>query len=77
MRTGHQLQVYARQPDKNDDEFPTVTSVAFSISGRLMFAGYSNGDCYVWDTLVAEVCHYVLLNFTVESLVHYILQPKQ
>ncbi|KAJ4781098.1 Guanine nucleotide-binding protein subunit beta [Rhynchospora pubera] len=55
MRTGHQLQVYARQPDRNDDEIPTVTSVAFSISGRLMFSGYSNGDCYVWDTLVAEV----------------------
>lgn len=55
MRTGHQLQVYSRVPDRNDDELPTVTSIAFSISGRLLFAGYSNGDCYVWDTLLAEV----------------------
>lgn len=55
MRTGHQLQVYNREPDRNDNELPIVTSVAFSISGRLLFAGYSNGDCYVWDTLLAEV----------------------
>ncbi|KAF2940587.1 hypothetical protein DAI22_03g283700 [Oryza sativa Japonica Group] len=55
VRTGHQLQVYSREPDRNDNELPTVTSIAFSISGRLLFAGYSNGDCYVWDTLLAEV----------------------
>ncbi|KAG8062045.1 hypothetical protein GUJ93_ZPchr0003g17243 [Zizania palustris] len=55
MRTGHQLQVYSREPDRSDNELPTVTSIAFSISGRLLFAGYSNGDCYVWDTLLAEV----------------------
>ncbi|KAF9609446.1 hypothetical protein IFM89_016246 [Coptis chinensis] len=53
MRTGHELQVYYQQHGDND--VPTVTSIAFSISGRLMFVGYSNGDCYVWDTLVAEV----------------------
>lgn len=56
MRTGHQLQVYSRPHENNDNDVPTVTSIAFSISGRLLFAGYSNGDCYVWDTLVAEVC---------------------
>ncbi|XP_008783473.1 guanine nucleotide-binding protein subunit beta [Phoenix dactylifera] len=55
MRTGHQLQVYGQQHDNNDNDVPIVTSIAFSISGRLLFAGYSNGDCYVWDTLVAEV----------------------
>jgi guanine nucleotide-binding protein G(I)/G(S)/G(T) subunit beta-1 len=55
MRTGHQLQVYSREPNRDDNELPTVTSIAFSISGRLLFAGYSNGDCYVWDTLLAEV----------------------
>ncbi|TVT98548.1 hypothetical protein EJB05_56161 [Eragrostis curvula] len=55
MRTGHQLQVYSREQDRNDTELSTVTSIAFSISGRLLFAGYSNGDCYVWDTLLAEV----------------------
>lgn len=56
MRTGHLLQVYSQQHNNNEPDFPIVTSIAFSISGRLLFAGYSNGDCYVWDTLLAEVC---------------------
>lgn len=54
MRTGHQLQVYSQQNGHNNNDTHTVTSIAFSISGRLLFAGYSNGDCYVWDTLMAE-----------------------
>ncbi|KAK8961970.1 Guanine nucleotide-binding protein subunit beta [Platanthera guangdongensis] len=54
MKTGHQLQIYSQQYGENDD-IPCVKSIAFSISGRLLFAGYSNGDCYVWDTLLAEV----------------------
>ncbi|MFQ6649222.1 hypothetical protein Gotur_022860 [Gossypium turneri] len=45
IRNGHQLQVYYQQ--HSDKEVPLVTSIAFSISGRLLFAGYSNGDCYV------------------------------
>ncbi|KAK8316378.1 hypothetical protein V6Z11_A13G036700 [Gossypium hirsutum] len=53
IRNGHQLQVYYQQ--HSDKEVPLVTSIAFSISGRLLFAGYSNGDCYVWDTLLARV----------------------
>ena len=53
IRTGHQLQVYCQQHD--DNKIPPVTSLAFSISGRLLFAGYTNGDCYVWDTLLAKV----------------------
>lgn len=53
IRTGHQLQVY-NQPN-SDSDFAHVTSIAFSISGRLLFAGYANGDCYVWDTLLAQV----------------------
>lgn len=53
IRTGHQLQVYSQQNGDNDDRH--VTSIAFSTSGRLLFAGYSNGDCYVWDTLLAKV----------------------
>nr|KJB79197.1 hypothetical protein B456_013G037500 [Gossypium raimondii] len=53
IRNGHQLQVYYQQ--HGDKEVPLVTSIAFSISGRLLFAGYSNGDCYVWDTLLARV----------------------
>eukprot|EP01018_Ginkgo_biloba_P002216 Gb_19725 [translate_table: standard] len=52
-KTGHQLQVY-KQPH-SDNEIPSVTSIAFSLSGRLLFAGYSNGDCYVWDTIMANV----------------------
>ncbi|XP_020250494.1 guanine nucleotide-binding protein subunit beta-like isoform X1 [Asparagus officinalis] len=55
MRTGHQLQVYGQRHEDNDNDAPIVTSIAFSISGRLLFAGYSNGNCYVWDTLVADV----------------------
>jgi len=53
VRTGHQLQVYFQQNGDNDDRH--VSSIAFSISGRLLFTGYSNGDCYVWDTLLAKV----------------------
>lgn len=53
IRTGHQLQMYCQQLGGN--EVPQVTSIAFSISGRLLFAGYSNGNCFVWDTLLAEV----------------------
>ncbi|KAL8151333.1 hypothetical protein V2J09_021141 [Rumex salicifolius] len=50
IRTGHQLQVY--RPSEN--ELHQVTSIAFSISGRLLIAGYSSGACYVWDTLLAK-----------------------
>jgi len=31
-----------------------VTSVAFSISGRYLFAGYDDFNCNVWDTLKGE-----------------------
>ncbi|XP_021989521.1 guanine nucleotide-binding protein subunit beta-2 isoform X1 [Helianthus annuus] len=57
IRTGHQLQVYPphQQNGDNNTPNPNVTSIAFSISGRLLFASYSNGDCFVWDTLLAEV----------------------
>ncbi|XP_020250495.1 guanine nucleotide-binding protein subunit beta-like isoform X2 [Asparagus officinalis] len=44
MRTGHQLQVYGQRHEDNDNDAPIVTSIAFSISGRLLFAGYSNGS---------------------------------
>ncbi|XP_043708982.1 guanine nucleotide-binding protein subunit beta-like [Telopea speciosissima] len=53
MRTGHELQVYHQQ--HSDNGVPLVTSITFSISGTLLFAGYSNGNCYVWDTLLAKV----------------------
>ncbi|KAG0173904.1 guanine nucleotide-binding protein subunit beta 1 [Apophysomyces sp. BC1021] len=34
--------------------FCGITSVAFSISGRLMFGGYDDYHCHVWDTLRGE-----------------------
>ncbi|KAI8991961.1 WD40-repeat-containing domain protein [Mycotypha africana] len=34
--------------------FSGVTSVAFSISGRLLFGGYDDYHCHVWDTLRGE-----------------------
>ncbi|KAL0763750.1 hypothetical protein Bca101_079901 [Brassica carinata] len=54
LRTGHQLQVYHQA--HGDGENLPVTSIAFSASGRLLFAGYANNNtCYVWDTLLGEV----------------------
>lgn len=58
IRTGHELQVYHQVHSDNTN--PNVTSIAFSISGRLLFAGYKNGDCYVWDTLLAQVFHVLM-----------------
>lgn len=31
-----------------------ITSVGFSLSGRLLLAGYDDYNCYVWDTLKGE-----------------------
>jgi guanine nucleotide-binding protein G(I)/G(S)/G(T) subunit beta-1 len=31
-----------------------ITSVAFSISGRYLFAGYDDFNCHVWDSLKGE-----------------------
>jgi guanine nucleotide-binding protein G(I)/G(S)/G(T) subunit beta-1 len=31
-----------------------ITSVAHSISGRFLFAGYDDFNCYVWDTLTGK-----------------------
>lgn len=52
-RTGHQLQLY-KEPSLTNQKAAAV-SIAFSFSGRLFFAAYSNADCYIWDTLTAEV----------------------
>ncbi|MCO5590552.1 hypothetical protein L7F22_044523 [Adiantum nelumboides] len=53
-RTGHQLQQYKDSCLSN--EGTKVNSIAFSSSGRFLFAAYSNAnaDCYIWDTLTAE-----------------------
>lgn len=32
-----------------------ITSVAFSKSGRALFAGYDDFNCYVWDTVKGEL----------------------
>ncbi|KAK9108839.1 hypothetical protein Sjap_016899 [Stephania japonica] len=53
IRTGHQLQAYYQE--LSDADVPTVTSIAFSVSGRLLFVGYSNRNCYIWDTIMARV----------------------
>ena len=34
-----------------------ITSVAFSASGKYLFAGYDDSNCYVWDTLTGERAH--------------------
>jgi guanine nucleotide-binding protein G(I)/G(S)/G(T) subunit beta-1 len=31
-----------------------ITSIAFSISGRLLFAGYDDFNCNIWDTLKGD-----------------------
>ena len=31
-----------------------ITSVAHSVSGRFLFAGYDDFNCYVWDTLTGK-----------------------
>jgi guanine nucleotide-binding protein G(I)/G(S)/G(T) subunit beta-1 len=31
-----------------------ITSVAFSVSGRILFAGYDDFNCNVWDCLKGE-----------------------
>ena len=37
---------------RNDNVTNTVTSVDFSKSGRLLFAGYDDFNCHVWDVLM-------------------------
>ena len=34
-----------------------ITSVAFSLSGRILFAGYDDYNCYVWDTISPAPTH--------------------
>ena len=39
---------------RSEDVTHGVTSVAFSASGRLVFAGYDNSDCLAWDCLLEQ-----------------------
>lgn len=49
IRAGAQLTSY-----NDPDLLCGITSVAFSISGRYLFAGYDNNTCSIWDTLRGE-----------------------
>ena len=50
LRAYQQLNRYS-----NDNILCGITSVAFSGSGRLLFAGYDDYNCYVWDTIKGEL----------------------
>jgi len=41
-------------PYTNENILCGITSIAFSISGRYLFAGYDDFNCHVWDTLTGE-----------------------
>jgi len=49
LRCDQQLAVYA-----NDNLIAGITSVAFSVSGRIVFAGYDDFNCVAWDVLRGE-----------------------
>lgn len=38
----------------HDNVLCGITSVGFSVSGRILFAGYDDFNCNVWDTLKGE-----------------------
>ncbi|CAO3596831.1 unnamed protein product [Absidia cylindrospora] len=49
LRADRELNIFA-----SEQIFCGITSVAFSVSGRLLFGGYDDYQCHVWDTLRAE-----------------------
>ncbi|CDS03869.1 Putative Guanine nucleotide-binding proteinFT subunit beta [Lichtheimia ramosa] len=49
LRADRELNIFAYE-----QIFCGVTSVAFSISGRLLFGGYDDYNCHVWDSLRGE-----------------------
>jgi guanine nucleotide-binding protein G(I)/G(S)/G(T) subunit beta-1 len=49
MRSNNEIQSYS-----HDKILCGITSVDFSISGRFLFAGYDDFNCYVWDVLTAK-----------------------
>jgi len=52
IRAYQQLNKYA-----NDKILCGITSVAFSKTGRMLFAGYDDYNCYVWDTLLGTLAN--------------------
>lgn len=49
MRADQELTTYA-----HESIICGITSVAFSLSGRLLFAGYDDFNCNVWDSMKCE-----------------------
>ncbi|KAJ3026124.1 UNVERIFIED_CONTAM: guanine nucleotide-binding protein subunit beta 1 [Siphonaria sp. JEL0065] len=49
LRADRELMQYT-----HDNILCGITSLAFSLSGRLLFAGYEDFNCNVWDTLKGE-----------------------
>eukprot|EP01088_Endostelium_zonatum_P003723 TRINITY_DN14907_c0_g1_i1.p1 TRINITY_DN14907_c0_g1~~TRINITY_DN14907_c0_g1_i1.p1 ORF type:complete len:347 (+),score=61.66 TRINITY_DN14907_c0_g1_i1:22-1062(+) len=49
IRSDRELNTYATESAKCG-----ITSVAFSKSGRYLFAGYDNHECMAWDTLKGD-----------------------
>lgn len=49
LRADRELNTYV-----HDNILCGITSVAFSVSGRVLFAGYDDYNCNVWDTLKGE-----------------------
>jgi WD40 repeat protein len=49
LRADRELNTYA-----HNNILCGVTSVGFSVSGRLLFAGYDDYNCNVWDVLKGE-----------------------
>ena len=49
LRADRELNQYT-----HDNVLCGITSVAFSVSGRVLFAGYDDFNCNVWDTLKGE-----------------------
>lgn len=50
IRTFRQMNLYS-----SDRILCGITSVAFSLSGRMLFAGYDDFNCQVWDTLSGQM----------------------
>ena len=49
LRADREVNIY-----QHDNILCGITSVAFSTSGRILFAGYDDYNCNVWDTLKGE-----------------------
>ena len=47
-----------------------ITSVAFSKSGRLLFAGYDDFNCNVWDSMRQERAGQLIFNFSYGGIEH-------